>query len=185
MRSSSPRMGTPSMAARDEEARPRRFPWLRALSPKNAETLFHLVEQNGLENTKVVLAGVTPGGEAKVAAQPSPRYRDADAGPWGYYPPPRGLFGWQRGPGWGPGYAPPPRYIASSVGAGSSGPRGVLLGLGKPLLAVYFCSGPSAFLHACKPPWIWRAEFEPRGLGRLHRHGGAQAEGAIEDQTLA
>ena len=80
------------------------------LAPKNAEALFHLVEQNGLENTKVVLAGVTPGGEAKVAEQPSPRYRDADAGPWGYYPPPRGLFGWQRGPGWGPGYAPPPRY---------------------------------------------------------------------------
>jgi lipoprotein-anchoring transpeptidase ErfK/SrfK len=78
------------------------------VSPKNAETLFHLVEQNGLENTKVVLAGVTPGGEAKVAAQPAPRYRDADAGPWGYYP--RGPFGWQRGPGWGPGYAPPPRY---------------------------------------------------------------------------
>ncbi|HEU0017751.1 MAG TPA: L,D-transpeptidase family protein [Methyloceanibacter sp.] len=80
------------------------------LAPKNAETLFHLVEANGLENTKVVLAGVTPGGEAKVAAQPSQRYRDADAGPWGYYPPPRGLFGWQRGPGWGPAYAPPPRY---------------------------------------------------------------------------
>ena len=49
------------------------------VSPKNAETLFHLVEQNGLENTKVVLTGVTPGGEAKVAAQPNPRYRDADA----------------------------------------------------------------------------------------------------------
>ena len=80
------------------------------VSPKNAETLFHLVEQNGLENTKVVLTGVTPGGEAKVAAQPTPRYRDADAAPWGYYPPPRGLFGWQRGPGWGPAYAPPPRY---------------------------------------------------------------------------
>ena len=79
------------------------------LAPKNAETLFHLVEANGLENTKVVLAGVTPGGESKVAAQPSQRYR-ADADPWGYYPPPRGLFGWQRGPGWGPGYAPPPRY---------------------------------------------------------------------------
>ena len=53
------------------------------VSPKNAETLFHLVEQNGLENTKVVLAGVTPGGEAKVAAQPSQRYRDADAGSLG------------------------------------------------------------------------------------------------------
>ena len=78
------------------------------LAPKNAEALFHLVEENGLHNTKVVLAGVTPGGEAKVAAQPSNRrYRDADAGPWGYYP--RGPFGWQRGPGWDPRYAPPPR----------------------------------------------------------------------------
>ena len=35
------------------------------VSPKNAETLFHLVEQNGLENTKVVLSGVTPGGEGE------------------------------------------------------------------------------------------------------------------------
>jgi hypothetical protein len=52
------------------------------LAPKNAETLFKLVEENGLQNTKVVLAGVTPGGEAKVAEQPGPRYRDADAGPW-------------------------------------------------------------------------------------------------------
>lgn len=78
------------------------------LAPKNAETLFQLVEANGLENTKIVLAGVTPGGEAKVAAQPSKRYRDADAAPW-MAPGPyqrRGLFGWRQGPG----YAPPPRY---------------------------------------------------------------------------
>jgi lipoprotein-anchoring transpeptidase ErfK/SrfK len=83
------------------------------LAPKNAQALFNLVEENGLQNTKVVLAGVTPGGEAKVASQPgNRRYRDADAAPWmppgqGY---PRDLFGWQRGPAWGPGYAPPPRY---------------------------------------------------------------------------
>jgi lipoprotein-anchoring transpeptidase ErfK/SrfK len=83
------------------------------LAPKNAATLFDLVKENGLENTKVVLAGVTPGGEAKVASQPR-QYRDADAAPWmvppGYYQR-RGLFGWRQGPGWGPGYAPPPpRY---------------------------------------------------------------------------
>jgi lipoprotein-anchoring transpeptidase ErfK/SrfK len=79
------------------------------LAPKNAEALFKLVEANGLENTKVVLAGVTPGGEAKVASQ-QPRYRDADAAPW-MVPGPyqrRGLFGWRQGPGWGPAYAPPP-----------------------------------------------------------------------------
>ena len=96
------------------------------VSPTNAETLFQLVEQNGLENTKVVLTGVTPGGEAKVAAQPNRRYWDADAAPWGYYPPsPRGLFGWQRGPGWGsPGYAPPPRYYREQRRGWFQRPRG-------------------------------------------------------------
>jgi len=37
------------------------------LSPKNAATLYALVEKTGLKNTKVVLAGSTPGGEGKVA----------------------------------------------------------------------------------------------------------------------
>jgi hypothetical protein len=37
------------------------------LSPKNAETLYSLVEENGLENTEIVLVGLTPGGESKVA----------------------------------------------------------------------------------------------------------------------
>jgi lipoprotein-anchoring transpeptidase ErfK/SrfK len=37
------------------------------LSPKNAATLFALVEKTGLQNTQVVLAGSTPGGEGKVA----------------------------------------------------------------------------------------------------------------------
>ena len=95
---------------RNEEARPRRFSWLRARCAEKCGDALSSGRANGLENTKVVLAGVTPGGEAKVAAQPGQRYRDADAAPWGYYPPPRGLFGWQRGPGWGPAYAPPPRY---------------------------------------------------------------------------
>ncbi|MGH6736544.1 MAG: L,D-transpeptidase [Methyloceanibacter sp.] len=33
------------------------------ISPENAETLYQLVEENGLDRTKVVLAGLTPGGE--------------------------------------------------------------------------------------------------------------------------
>jgi lipoprotein-anchoring transpeptidase ErfK/SrfK len=37
------------------------------LSPENAATLFALVENTGLNNTQVVLAGSTPGGEGKVA----------------------------------------------------------------------------------------------------------------------
>jgi hypothetical protein len=37
------------------------------LSPENAATLFAMVEKTGLKNTQVVLAGDTPGGEAKVA----------------------------------------------------------------------------------------------------------------------
>jgi lipoprotein-anchoring transpeptidase ErfK/SrfK len=75
------------------------------IDPKNATALFELVKANGLENTTVVLDGVTPGGEAKIAKQPTyPRYGEAEGGGgWfgpgpGYYPPPqpqrrRGLFG--------------------------------------------------------------------------------------------
>jgi lipoprotein-anchoring transpeptidase ErfK/SrfK len=37
------------------------------ISPENATTLYALVKENGLENTQVVLAGVTPGGEFKFA----------------------------------------------------------------------------------------------------------------------
>jgi lipoprotein-anchoring transpeptidase ErfK/SrfK len=75
------------------------------ISPANASALYQLVKENGMQNTQVVLAGDTPGGEAKVADQPVyPRYGNADGGPWfgpgpGYYPPPprRGLFGgWFR-----------------------------------------------------------------------------------------
>ena len=42
------------------------------LSPQNATTLYSLVGKNGLKNTQVVLTGVTPGGEFKVASQSSP-----------------------------------------------------------------------------------------------------------------
>ena len=74
------------------------------LSPQNAATLYALVEENGLENTQVVLVGLTPGGEGKVARQgvgksavrSKPRYRTEL-----YFEPQRrgGLFGrrwWRR-----------------------------------------------------------------------------------------
>ena len=91
------------------------------ISPKNAAILYDLVKTNGMENTKVVLAGVTPGDELNQPEdQPYyPRNGEAYGGPWfgpgpGYYPPPprRGLFGgWFRwGPYGGPqGYYRPPR----------------------------------------------------------------------------
>jgi L,D-transpeptidase catalytic domain len=44
------------------------------IAPKNAAILYALVQENGLENTQVVVTGVTPGGEYNVArAQASPR----------------------------------------------------------------------------------------------------------------
>ena len=41
------------------------------LSPQNAATLYALVKENGLDNTQVILVGLTPGGESKVASGPS------------------------------------------------------------------------------------------------------------------
>ena len=92
------------------------------ISPENAAILYDLVKTNGMENTKVVLAGITPGDESNEPEDQSyyPRQGEAYGGPWfapgpGYYPPPprrRGLFG--RLFGWGPyggpqGYDRPPR----------------------------------------------------------------------------
>ena len=75
------------------------------LSPPNAATLYALVEENGLDHTQVVLAGLTPGGEGKIARQGArkvttamrykPRYRTEMY----FEPQPRGgLFGrrWRR-----------------------------------------------------------------------------------------
>jgi len=74
------------------------------ISLENAATLYALVKENGLENTQVVLNGVTPGGEFKYA-----NVARAQAGP-----------GWagQAGPGWGlfgplfgaPSYSGPQGY---------------------------------------------------------------------------
>jgi len=44
------------------------------ISRENAATLFALVKKVGLKNTEVVLTGVTPGGEYKVARPEEPRY---------------------------------------------------------------------------------------------------------------
>jgi hypothetical protein len=49
------------------------------ISPENAATLYALVKKNGLKNTEVVLAGITPGGEYKVAKATEPRYGQAGA----------------------------------------------------------------------------------------------------------
>ena len=69
------------------------------ISPENATALYALVRANGLENTQVVLTGVTPGGEFKFArAQTNPG--------WGFFEPsfgapyyngPRGYYRWPSG----------------------------------------------------------------------------------------
>ncbi len=51
------------------------------ISPQNATTLYALVEKNGLENTQVVLSGVTPGGEFKFATQHNSIYYDTNIDP--------------------------------------------------------------------------------------------------------
>jgi hypothetical protein len=42
------------------------------ISPQNAAKLYALVGKSGLKNTRVVLTGITPGGEYKVASPPGP-----------------------------------------------------------------------------------------------------------------
>jgi lipoprotein-anchoring transpeptidase ErfK/SrfK len=44
------------------------------LAPENATILFNLVKENGLQNTKVVLSGETPGGEYEGVATARPQY---------------------------------------------------------------------------------------------------------------
>ena len=74
------------------------------ISPENAATLYALVGENGLENTQVVLTGVTPGGEFKFASRSG--YGQASRG-WGFF---GSLFGgpyYNRPQGY---YGPPPAY---------------------------------------------------------------------------
>jgi lipoprotein-anchoring transpeptidase ErfK/SrfK len=51
------------------------------ISPQNAITLYALVEKNGLENTQVLLTGVTPGGEFKFDTQHNATYYDTNIDP--------------------------------------------------------------------------------------------------------
>ena len=51
------------------------------LSPQNAATLYALVADNGLENTEVVLTGVTLGGDGKVASPARSKSRSSLAAP--------------------------------------------------------------------------------------------------------
>ncbi|HMF23271.1 MAG TPA: L,D-transpeptidase [Pseudolabrys sp.] len=75
------------------------------ISPENAATLYALVKKNGLKNTEVVLTGVTPGGEFKVARPAEPRYG-------------------QPGPGWyaSDNYYARPQWGGGFFGRAFSGP---------------------------------------------------------------
>jgi lipoprotein-anchoring transpeptidase ErfK/SrfK len=90
------------------------------LSRENAKTLFQLVKATGLENTQVVLTGVTKGGEGPLVAS---RKQPEAFPPWfvpgpGFFVEPgrpnkerRGLFGRRWFEPYGPqGYYLPPRY---------------------------------------------------------------------------
>jgi hypothetical protein len=75
------------------------------ISPENATTLYALVKENGLENTQVVLSGITPGGEFKFAR--------AQAGGWAD----QTGFGWGSSPFGGPSYNGPQGYYRWPSGA--------------------------------------------------------------------
>jgi lipoprotein-anchoring transpeptidase ErfK/SrfK len=75
------------------------------ISPENATTLYALVKENGLENTEVVLTGVTPGGEFKFA-------RAQAVGPgWGFF---GSSFGTPFNPFGAPSYNGPRGYYRPS-----------------------------------------------------------------------
>jgi lipoprotein-anchoring transpeptidase ErfK/SrfK len=87
------------------------------ISPENAATLYALVKVNGLESTQVVLTGVTPGGEYKVA---SPADLESRYGEAGWYGPGDSYYTqFQTRPGFfghtfdGPFYNEPQRYVGS------------------------------------------------------------------------
>ena len=56
------------------------------ISPQNAATLYALVAKNGLKNTQVVLAGLTPGGEGKVARSARSKSHYSQAAPRSFKP---------------------------------------------------------------------------------------------------
>jgi hypothetical protein len=113
------------------------------ISRENAATLYALVAKNGLENTHVVLTGVTPGGEYKVAkptislhtpltarrvptrTQPSDKYYGQSQGQPRYYTQTQPQYDQQ------PTY---PASIGQSSGGVrySNGPQGYLFGMRSP-----------------------------------------------------
>src|SRR5215470_306866 len=97
------------------------------ISPENAATFFALVKKVGLKNTEVVLTGVTPGGEYKVARNSEARYGGEDSnsyygaqtqwGGGGYYAQPQPQWG-------GGGYYGRNPYYTDSQGYYRRPPRG-------------------------------------------------------------
>jgi hypothetical protein len=74
------------------------------LSRENAATLYALVKKIGLKNTEVVLSGVTPGGEYKMAKSAEPRYGQSRYESDNYYARPQwGGGGYYAQPQWGGG----------------------------------------------------------------------------------
>lgn len=107
------------------------------LAPENAKTLFYLVKDAGIENTQVVLTGVTPGGEGPAVASgtPSKQYRvPRGYNPWFERPMPpqpyaeprrRGLFGFgRRNRNNAQGYYGPRNQYQPPRGLGPSGGYG-------------------------------------------------------------
>jgi hypothetical protein len=98
------------------------------ISPENAATFYALVKKVGLKNTEVVLTGVTPGGEYKVARNPEARYGGEDSnsyyggqtqwGGGGYYAQPQ----WGGGGYYGRSNGNP--YYTDSQGYYRRPPRG-------------------------------------------------------------
>ena len=74
------------------------------ISPENAATFFALVKKVGLKNTEVVLTGVTPGGEYKVARNPEARYGGEDSNSYYGGQTQWGGGGYYAQPQWGGGY---------------------------------------------------------------------------------
>ena len=109
------------------------------ISPENAATLYALVTKNGLENTHVMVSGVTPGGEYKVAKQtvsPHPlmarRVPDGTQPGEKYYGQPqysseRGYYGQTQHQ-----YYSQPAYPGSSGFRYYNGPQGYHFGMRSP-----------------------------------------------------
>jgi uncharacterized protein (TIGR02246 family) len=112
------------------------------ISPENAATLYALVDKNGLANTRVVLTGVTPGGEYKVAR------RTIAGSPHG-----------QKGFGWyqpGDNYYAQPRYSSQPQYSGQTQPQYYAQpqarpgSFGQPSGARY---GPQGYYYGMRSPY--------------------------------